>query len=154
MADRFNVKEFNVGFEQARDITKAKIREQDKERLEVLGKTTYQKKITDMSVGEILIGIKDAWFDLIDDLLQRKFSFETFTKNNRMFFFGLTVVIIVIVVYLYDMFTEDVQPEVNKKRIEIYHMNKNNKNNNSDDWVSDSERQVVALSDFTDTDSI
>lgn len=154
MADRFNVKEFNVGFEQARDITKAKIREQDKEKLGELNKITYRKKITEMSVGEIMIGVKDTWFDLIDDLLQRKFSFETFTKNNRMFFMGLTIVIIVLVVYIYDVFTRDVQPEINKKTVEVYHMYKNKDANNDSYSLSESERQVAALSDIIDSESI
>ena len=152
MADRFNVKEFNVGFEQARDITKAKIREQEKEKLEELGNVTYQKKITEMSVGEILVGIKNSWFDLVDDLLQKKYTYDTFTKNNRMFFFGLTIIIIIVIIYLYDLFTNSVEPNKKTKTVEVYHIY--DKKNSSDDYLSQSERQVVALCDVADLDSI
>jgi hypothetical protein len=55
-----------------------------------------KKKIYEMSVGEILVGIKDTWFEILDDLLQQNFTLDIFTRGTRLFFIGLTLVLIII----------------------------------------------------------
>lgn len=118
----FDVIEFNKRFEQEKELTKTRIKELEQERLNKLNVETKEKKITELTVVEILIGIKDAWFDLIDDLLQQRFSINTFTKNNRLFYIGATIAIIAIILYLYELFTTEPMPKEKKKIIQIYHM--------------------------------
>ena len=55
-------------------------------KLEEMGSTTNEKSITDLTVFEILIGIKDTWFGITDDLIHLRFNKQTFTKNNRLFY--------------------------------------------------------------------
>lgn len=126
--NKFNNIDFNPSFEQARNIAMAKIREEDKQKLAKLDKTIIQKPITDLSVGEILIGIKNSWFDLIDDLLQRRFTMSTFTKNNRLFYIGVTIVIFIIIIYLYDVYTTHISEKSVKETVKIYHLYKDNHN--------------------------
>ena len=100
------------------------------DRLERLNKQQIEKKPYQLSVAEILIAIKDSWFGIIDDLLQRQFYIETFIKKNRMFYIGLTIVIIAIIFYLYDTIIDNsinsnnidssnIHTDLQKKIIEI-----------------------------------
>ena len=53
----------------------------------------YKKNIYNLTLEEIIIGLRNTWFDIIQDLIHFNMSMETFTKDNRMFFIGLSVVI-------------------------------------------------------------
>lgn len=68
---------------------------------------------------EILINIKNTWFGLLDDLLQQKFYIETFTKNNRLLYLGLTIIIIALIVFLLNAMNENF--DNNKKKIYQVH---------------------------------
>jgi len=73
--------------------------------------------IYEESVGNMLINFKDSIFNTLDDILQKKFSIETITKNNRLFYWGMLLVIIALVMYLYSIFAD--QPKVDKSVIRI-----------------------------------
>jgi hypothetical protein len=119
----FDVQKFNNNFDKTKDLSKAKIKKLDDEKLNKLAVEDTYKNITEMTLFEILIGIKDSWFDLIDDLLQRQFSLNTFIKNNRLFYIGLTLIIVISILYLYEIIVDDVEV-TNKKIVEIRHIYK------------------------------
>ena len=119
---KFDVKEFNVKFEQEKERTKTVGKTLDEQRLAKLNKPPPKKQIYELSIGEIIINIKDAWFEILDDLLQQDFTLETLTRNNRLFYIGLTIIIIFIAIYLYDILTEDDIPEPTKEIKEIHHI--------------------------------
>lgn len=122
-SSNFDINKFNAEFERRKEEQTAKYRILDEARLAKLNVAPPPKKIYELSVGEIIIGVKDTWFNLLDDLLQKRFTLDTFTKNNRLFFIGLTVIVIVIIIYLYDMLTTDEPPKNNIKEIHhIYHL--------------------------------
>lgn len=100
--NRFNLQEFNRDFERNIDLTRQSNIELENQRLNQLNTQGLQmnQKPYDKSISQMLIGIKDTWFDIIDDLLSDKFYTETFTKNNRLFYIGLTIVLLVIFIYL------------------------------------------------------
>ena len=125
----FDVKKFNVDFDVDKALKEKLARERDKKKLATLEKVEVKKPIYQLSIGEILIGIKDVWFEIIDDLLQQRFSFDIFTKGNRLFFIGLTIAIIVLIIYLYELLTDDEsdndienKKNINTKVKEIHHV--------------------------------
>lgn len=127
----FSEADFNKKFEEDKELTKQLSKERERERLERLNIEKNQKTIAELSVVEILIGIKDTWFELIDDLLQGKFNTATFTKNNRLFYMGITIVLVVLVLYIYYFFsTEQINDNKNNKVIKIYHVYPNKYNSN------------------------
>jgi len=121
--DRFDSKKFNQEFEKEIDIKKTRSKYIESEKLAKMSKEETTKSITNMTIAELLINIKDAWFDMIDDLLQNQFNLEIFTKNNRLFYIGLTLVVIIILIYIYDTITDDQDVE-NKKIVEVRHIYK------------------------------
>jgi hypothetical protein len=140
----FDVKKFNLDFDVDKALQKKIAREKEKKKLASLEKPEIKKKIYELSVGEILIGIKDTWFDILDDLLQYKFSLDIFIKGNRLFFIGLTIAIIVLIIYLYELLTnnddenkDENKDDTNNKVKEIHHIyhvvkqNDENKNDNN-----------------------
>src|SRR5579863_950046 len=74
--------EFNPAFERSNELRKVNNANIDQQRLQALNRTPPPKKPYELPFSDILINIKDAWFGLIDDLLQQHFYMETFTKNN------------------------------------------------------------------------
>jgi len=62
------------------------------------------------NIASIIIDTKDALFDLLDDLLQHKFTIDTFTKNNRMFYIGLILILIALFIYIYNIIIGDHLP--------------------------------------------
>ena len=95
--------EINNKFEKHKENVSTQNSELEKQRLYELNKNIENKKIYNYTLLELLIGIKDTWFYLFDDLLQKKFYSETLTKDNRLFFIGLTITLFVIIIYLYDI---------------------------------------------------
>jgi hypothetical protein len=122
--DKFDVNEFNKVFEETKEKRKQKIKQMEEDRIYELNKAQTTKQIYQLSLSEILIGIKDTWFELIDDILQKNVSFTTFTKNNRLFFIGLTIIIIILFVYLIDSLVGSDKESDNKNKIEIHHIYK------------------------------
>lgn len=103
----FNVKKFNIDFDVEKALKEKQRKQNEKTKLEKLEKPEPKKKVFELSIGEILIGIKDVWFEILDDLLQQRFNLSIFTKNNRIFFIGLTITIVVIMIYLYELLTQN-----------------------------------------------
>lgn len=129
-SNKLDIQEFNKNFEKKIEQSKGENKILERNRLERLNKQQIEKKPYQLSVAEILIAIKDSWFGIIDDLLQRQFYIETFIKKNRMFYIGLTIVIIAIIFYLYDTIIDNsinsnnidssnIHTDLQKKIIEI-----------------------------------
>lgn len=115
--------DFNQKFEEDKELTKQISKEREKERLDYLSAEKKHKMVTQLSISEILIGIKDTWFDLIDDLLQGKFNITTFTQDNRLFFIGITIVILVLIIYIFYILTATPDNNNNENKIvKIYHV--------------------------------
>jgi hypothetical protein len=117
----FDINNFNADFELSSDLSKMKSNQLDEARLNKLNESKPPTPLYDLSISQILIGIKDAWFDLIDDLLQQRFSIDTFVRNNKLFYIGLTIIIVILILYLYDVFTNSETVNTNKV-VEIHHV--------------------------------
>jgi hypothetical protein len=121
---KFDLAKFNKDFENNKNKSKEEEHNRLKEKLNELNKEDDRKKIYELNIFEILVGIKDAWFDLIDDILAHNITLRSFTRNNRLFFFGITIIFIGCVLYLYSMlFREDNSSDMNSEHniTKIYH---------------------------------
>lgn len=115
--ERFEVDRFNRDFEQYAERRRQVMDKTLNDKLEALNQPDPEPPVYEQPVGQILVDTKDGLFNLLDDLLQFKFSLDTFTKDNRLFFIGLTLVFIALFVLVYSMFVDT--PEKVKKPIPI-----------------------------------
>ena len=62
------------------------------------------KNPSDMTTLEITNNLIQSWFDIIDDIMYGNFK-NIFTKHNRLFFIGLTMIIFSIILFVsYDIY--------------------------------------------------
>lgn len=124
----FDIKKFNKEFEDQLLASKEATKKREEERLKKLNVVQETKPISELTIAEILIGIKDTWFGIIDDLLNLKFNMTTITSENRLFYIGLTIIIIVILTYIINHFVNLGNPtkQGKEKIIKIYHINNSN----------------------------
>jgi hypothetical protein len=116
---------FNKTFEEQKDKTKKLEGELTKNKLDIMNETANnKKKLYDMSVLDIMIGIKDTWFNIIDDLLNKNISISTFTKDNNLFYIGITILIITLAIYIYNVLFNKDNSEKNENIQKIYHIYK------------------------------
>jgi hypothetical protein len=118
---KFDLAAFNKGFDKYAEQEKERIKKLEEERLKLLNAAPKEKEIYELSIYEILVGVKNSWFGVLDDLLEQRFSWTIITKNNRMFFIGLTFIIITILLYIYSVLTEDDKVQQNAPT-EIHHI--------------------------------
>ena len=97
----FDLGQFNKTFDRNKEIVKESQRINDLNKLNALSQETPHVSLYDLNLFQIIINTKNTWFNLLDDLLDQKFELDTFTKENRLFYMGLTVVFITAVLYLY-----------------------------------------------------
>jgi hypothetical protein len=106
---RFDLGKFNKVFDVNREISKSNQRVKDIQKLNELSKVDTTVSLYDLNISQILINTKNTWFNVLDDLLDRRFNLETFSKENRLFYIGLTILVITVILYLYTMiiFSDD-----------------------------------------------
>lgn len=103
----FDIDRFNLFYEQYNDKRKKVQRSRIRAKLDELNKPIPKMPIYDDKIGKIFIDMKDSIFDTMDDILQGKFTFNTFTKNNRLFYLGFVLVLIVIFLYAYTIVIQE-----------------------------------------------
>ncbi len=106
--NKFDLSKFNTAFEKQIIETKLLNDKKDKEKLDMLNnQPSEEKKLYDMSIADYIIGIKDTWFIVIDNCLKLNFDFNYLEKENRIFFIGLTFVLIALFMYIWYNFFEE-----------------------------------------------
>lgn len=117
----YDVNRYNIHYEQYRQKRKIQM-QKDLARineLNIYGDSLQQKAdiplalgrdsgrvdipIFDKSIGskELLTNFKDTLFNIMDDLLQYKFTVDTFTKDNRLLYLGILLIIISIIIFIF-----------------------------------------------------
>lgn len=104
---KFDLAKFNIEFDRNKEIAKENQRISDLNKLNALSQETVHVSLYDLPLADIIINIKNTWFNLLDDLLDQKFEIETFTKDNRLFYIGITILFFTIILYLYTMIISD-----------------------------------------------
>jgi hypothetical protein len=101
--DKFDVDKFNREFEQYIDKRKVYRDEEQKKMLEELNKPKPVIPLYDLPMGQIMINAKDSVLNTLDDVINGSFDRNTFIKENRLFYLGIVLLFISILVYFYNM---------------------------------------------------
>lgn len=124
----FDLGKFNIVFEREKEKAKESQRINDLNKLNNLSSEQQKVSLYNLSLFQIIVNIKNSWFNLLDDLLDQRFELETFTKDNRMFYIGLTIVFIAVILYLYIMMLYDTDENIKETKTSssdvkhIYHI--------------------------------
>ena len=59
-----------------------------------------KKKIKDLTLKELIMNTKKEITTLIHDLTKREFKIETFTKNDRLFYIGIFLLVVCLLLYI------------------------------------------------------
>ena len=95
--NEFNINKFNKEFEETQT------EENIEDDLTELNKEITKKKLHDIRLGSILSNMKEEVFGTLYDMLSFNYEnsySEIFTKNNRLFYIGLFLIMICIILYL------------------------------------------------------
>ncbi len=114
LSKKFDLDKFNKEFVFKKEKAVVENRIKSQEKIDLLTKEANKpmKSLYNLSVAELIIGVKDTWFGILDDLLGKKIEMKTLTKENRLFFIGLTIIMVATILYLYNFFLDD---EIEKK---------------------------------------
>jgi len=104
--NEFDINNFNMKFEKLQEEKKKKKELESEEYLKKLESNGEQdKKIMDLNILEIFINTKNEILDLVYEIIS--FDYETlqdfiklFTKNNRLFYVGLFLLLVSAVLYI------------------------------------------------------
>lgn len=118
----FDLGKFNKVFERNKEIVKESQRINDLNKLNALSETQERISLYNLSLFQIIVNTKDAWFNLLDDMLDQRFELATLTKNNRLFYIGITIVTIIIILYLYGMMSSEKTEKPVESIQKIYHI--------------------------------
>lgn len=102
--NNFDIDKFNKRFKEIQDEEKNKNKLEREEYLKTLEEEDETKKVTDLTVKEIIINTKNEIFDLIYEIISFDFEgFNGFTellvKNNRLFYIGIFLLFICFILY-------------------------------------------------------
>ena len=104
--NKFDINKFNKVFDETKEETKKYIKVNEETRLHALNQDIIDKPLYSITISDIFIGIKNTWFYILDDLLQQKFTLNTFSKDNRLFYIGITLIFLGIIIYFFNFFNE------------------------------------------------
>lgn len=124
-SNRFDLGKFNIEFDRSKEKSKINQKLKDLEKLHTLSKEEEKISLYNLTIFQIIVNTKDAWFNLLDDLLNQNIEKNTFTKENRLFYIGVTIIIVTVILYIYTLIvTEDNNKDNNKNLKIIYHIYK------------------------------
>jgi hypothetical protein len=103
----FDLGKFNIVFGNNKKIIKQHQKLKDLEKLNKLSQQKQHISLYDQNIYQILVNTKDAWFNLLDELLDRQYHPSTFYKDNRLFYIGITIMFFSIILYLYTVMIDD-----------------------------------------------
>jgi hypothetical protein len=82
---------------------------------EVLNKFTEKENVQpqQLSISSMLVNMKDSLFNIADDIINLRINAQTFTKENRLFYLGLFLMLTVFLFYIMDMIFPSEEPPKN-----------------------------------------
>ncbi len=104
---KLDIDHYNREFTQYSDKRRIEMKRVLAEKLEEMNKPKPVELIYDLSIGDIVINTKDAMFGLLDDLVNLRFTNDIITKNNRLFYLGIVLIIIACLLFFYLLFGVD-----------------------------------------------
>jgi hypothetical protein len=119
---KFNLAQFNKEFENQKDLNKEYQADVDLNRLNKLSSVEIKTSLYDLSILDILVNTKNTWFNLMDDLLEQRFELATITKENRMFYIGVTILLFSIILYIYYIMSDEGDKTQTTSIKKVYHI--------------------------------
>ncbi len=110
---KFDLGQFNTAFDKSKQYVKNQTKINSQARLNTLALNDSNKLNNNFDIFDsryllkLFIEIKNSWFYIIDDLLQLNFNIETFTKDNRLLYVGITIVMFAVILMIASQFTDD-----------------------------------------------
>ena len=104
---KLDIDHYNREFSQYSDKRKEEMKRVLAEKLDELNKPKPVELIYDLSIGQIALNTKDAIFDILDDTVNLRFTSDILTKNNRLFYLGIILVLVACLLFLYMLFGAD-----------------------------------------------
>ena len=98
--NELDIDDFNKKFEEIQKNQETTGKEDEDKKLNNFKNNSKKKKFKDMTLIELITNTKKEIFALTDDLIKRKFKIETFTKNDRLFYLGLFLLAVSILIYI------------------------------------------------------
>jgi hypothetical protein len=115
----------NLDLEQV--LAKDTLRIRELNRLQELQSINDEPSLNELTISELIVNTKDAWFGILDDLLDKQYEKETFTKDNRLFYVGITLIVFSAIIYIFISLNDNNNHSTNDKNI-IYHIYENKPN--------------------------
>jgi hypothetical protein len=117
---KFDIDRFSRDFDQYKIKRKDEMREKMQKKLDELNKPPEEIPAYNLSIGQIMVNIKDTLFGIIDDILRFDFSWDVLLKKNRLFYLGLAIIMVASIVYLYFFFKTNTP--ITSKPVTITHV--------------------------------
>ena len=117
---KFDIDKFNRQFGQYKIKRKDEMEERIQQKLDELNRPVEETPPYKLSIGTIAINTKDSIFNVIDDLLSFNFSWSIITKEHRLFYLGVFLITIALIIYLYRFFMDDVVDNESGKIIHVH----------------------------------
>jgi len=102
---KFDPTKFNKDFEQKKKQASKIVPKKEIDEIEI---DNVIVPLHQQSIIDILIGIKNTWFDIL---------METLTKKDRMFYIGITIIIVTTALFLYNYLTENEMANIVPEKI-------------------------------------
>lgn len=105
----YNLADFDEQFKNYKEQHIKRNQTLDEERLKKLSEqatnASSTNTITNYTLSQMMSGIWNSWYGMINDLLNQPFSFDIFVKDNRLFFIGLSLLIVIFIILIIYVFT-------------------------------------------------
>lgn len=101
---KLDIDHYNDNFNQYSENRQEEMKKVMAEKLEELNKPKPVELIYDLSVGEIAVNTKDAMYNIIDDVVNLRFTGDLITRDHRMFYLGIVLIIIACLLFFYMIF--------------------------------------------------
>lgn len=101
---KLDIDHYNKQISQYSEIRKNDTKLLVEQKLNDINKQKPVELVYDLSIGQIIINLKDNMFDILDDILNSRLTSETFTKDNRLFYLGLFMIIVACILFFYMFF--------------------------------------------------
>lgn len=94
----FNLALFNQKFRDEQIKRLSFYRNEERKRLDKLNELVpAQPKLHELTIGQHLLNMKNSNFNLMEDLMTKPFEISLLTKDNRLFYLSLLILIIYII---------------------------------------------------------
>ena len=114
------LRKFNKDFEDKIKMRKNKLKKKRKEKIE-----KSKKNIHDLTIGEILINTQNTYFNIFKEIFNFKYKkgfSNIFTKDDRLFYIGVSLLIISFIIFIISFFIEDEEKRcsMNNDKVNIF----------------------------------